>query len=68
MAERLGLEQLGGLIGVLYTSNAIGVGLGSLAAGLLVDEHGYTAAGWGGPCALLAPAVLGPSVWKSVSA
>lgn len=60
VAERFGLQQLGGLIGILYTSNAIGAGLGPLVAGLLVEEHGYAPAGWGGlVCGLLATTLLG---------
>lgn len=60
VAERFGLQQLGGLIGILYTSNAIGAGLGPLAAGLLVEQHGYAPAGWAGlVCGLLAVIVLG---------
>lgn len=40
-AERFGLEGLGGVLGTLYTSAAIGSLFGPPIAGVLIDEAGY---------------------------
>ena len=60
VAHRFGLERLGGLLGILYTSHVFGAGLGPLATGLLVDRLGYVPAGVTGlVCGLAAALVLG---------
>lgn len=60
VAHRFGLDGLGGLLGVLYTSHVIGAGLGPLAAGLLIERHGYVpAASAGLLCGLAGAVVLG---------
>lgn len=60
VAHRFGLERLGGLLGILYTSHVFGAGLGPLATGLLVDRLGYVPAGVAGlVCGLGAAVVLG---------
>ncbi|HEU4512270.1 MAG TPA: MFS transporter [Nocardioidaceae bacterium] len=60
VAHRFGLERLGGLLGILYTSHVFGAGLGPLATGLLVDRLGYVPAGVTGlVCGLAAAVVLG---------
>ena len=40
VAERFGVERLGALLGVLYTS----AGIGTAAAGAIIDAGGYTPA------------------------
>lgn len=45
VARRFGIERLGGLLGILYTSHVFGAGLGPFATGLLVDRYGYVPAG-----------------------
>jgi len=60
LAERFGLRQLGGLLGIIYTSHVIGAGLGPLMTGLLIERHGYLPAGWVAlTCALAAIGLLG---------
>lgn len=60
VAHRFGLDGLGGLLGVLYTSHVIGAGLGPLATGLLIERHGYLpAASAGLLCGLAGAVVLG---------
>lgn len=44
VAERFGLDGLGGVIGTLYTSAAVGSLLGPPIAGLLIDEFSYRVA------------------------
>ena len=44
MADRFGLEGMGGILGTLYTSAAVGSLLGPPLAGLLFDELGDAAA------------------------
>jgi predicted MFS family arabinose efflux permease len=44
VAERFGVERLGALLGVLYTSAAIGSAVGPPAAGAVIDAGGYTPA------------------------
>ena len=46
VAERFGLEGLGGILGTLYTAAAIGSLCGPPAAGVLIDEFGYSTAIW----------------------
>lgn len=58
VAHRFGLERLGGLLGILYTSHVFGAGLGPLATGLLVDRYDYVPAGITGLVCGLAAAVL----------
>jgi predicted MFS family arabinose efflux permease len=41
LAERFGLASLGSLLGLMYTANVLGAGLGPLLSGLLIEEHGY---------------------------
>jgi len=41
LAERFGLESLGSLLGLMYTANVLGAGLGPLLSGLLIEQHGY---------------------------
>lgn len=43
LAQRFGTARLGGLLGLLYTSSAIGSSLGPFAAGLLINLGGYRA-------------------------
>jgi MFS family permease len=43
LARRFGTARLGGLLGLLYTSSALGSSAGPLAAGLLIDSRGYRA-------------------------
>lgn len=60
VAHRFGLDGLGGLLGVLYTSHVIGAGLGPLAVGLLIERYGYLpAASAGLLCGLAGAVVLG---------
>lgn len=60
LAERFGLRQLGGLLGIIYTSHVIGAGLGPLMTGLLIERYGYLPAGWVAlTCALTGTALLG---------
>lgn len=59
VAERWGLQRLGGLLGVLYTSHAVGAGAGPLAAGLLIPAFGYLPAALAGlGCGLAATFVV----------
>lgn len=58
LAERFGLAGLGSLMGVLYTSNVLGAGIGPLGAGLLVEDHGYWPAGAAGLACGLAGTLL----------
>ena len=44
VAERFGVERLGALLGVLYTSAGIGTAVGAPAAGAIIDAGGYTPA------------------------
>lgn len=44
VADRFGLENLGGTLGTVYTSAAIGSLTGPPLAGLLIDATGYSAA------------------------
>ena len=44
VAERFGLEGLGGIIGTLYTAAAVGSLLGPPAAGALIDAFNYEVA------------------------
>jgi MFS family permease len=44
VAERFGVERLGALLGVLYTSAGIGSAVGPPAAGAVIDAAGYTPA------------------------
>jgi MFS family permease len=44
VAERFGVERLGALLGVLYTSAGIGSAVGPPAAGAVIDAGGYTPA------------------------
>jgi MFS family permease len=46
VAERFGVERLGALLGVLYTSAGIGTAVGAPAAGAIIDAGGYTPAIW----------------------
>jgi predicted MFS family arabinose efflux permease len=41
VAERFGVERLGALLGVLYTSAGIGSAVGPPAAGAIIDASGY---------------------------
>lgn len=60
VAHRFGIDGLGGLLGVLYTSHVIGAGLGPLAVGLLIERHGYLPAATAGLlCGLAGAVVLG---------
>jgi MFS family permease len=43
LAQRFGTARLGGLLGLLYTSSAIGSSVGPFAAGLLINRSGYRA-------------------------
>lgn len=43
-AERFGLEGIGGILGTLYTAAAIGSLIGPPAAGVLIDNFGYSTA------------------------
>jgi predicted MFS family arabinose efflux permease len=45
LAERFGLTRLGGLLGLVYTANVIGAGLGPLLTGLLIEDRGYAVPG-----------------------
>jgi MFS family permease len=59
-ARRFGVDRLGGLLGVLYTSHVVGAGLGPLVTGLLVDRWGYAPAGAAAlVCGLAGYGVLG---------
>ncbi len=59
VAERFGVERLGALLGVLYTSHVVGAGAGPLVAGLLIPRHGYLPAAVAAMvCGLLGAAVL----------
>lgn len=59
LAERFGLQRLGGLLGLIYTSNVIGAGLGPLMTGLLIERYGYLPAALTAlVCGLGAAAVL----------
>jgi len=44
IAERFGVERLGALLGVLYTSAGIGTAVGPPAAGAIIDASGYAPA------------------------
>ena len=44
VAERFGVERLGALLGVLYTSAGIGSAVGPPAAGAIIDASGYAPA------------------------
>ena len=44
VAERFGVERLGALLGVLYTSAGVGTAVGAPAAGAIIDAGGYTPA------------------------
>jgi len=44
VAERFGVERLGALLGVLYTSAGIGSAIGPPAAGAIIDAGGYAPA------------------------
>ena len=44
VAERFGVERLGALLGILYTSAGIGTAVGAPAAGAVIDAAGYTPA------------------------
>lgn len=60
LAERFGVARMGGLLGLLYTSSAVGASLGPFVAGLAIDHVGYQPAIIGGLAAgLLSVAVLG---------
>lgn len=60
VAQRFGVERLGGLLGILYTSHVLGSGLGPLATGLLIDRWGYLPAGLAGLlCGLGGTVLLG---------
>jgi len=43
-AERFGLQGIGGILGTMYTAAAIGSLIGPPAAGVLIDNFGYTTA------------------------
>jgi MFS family permease len=43
LAQRFGTARLGGLLGTLYTSSAIGSSVGPFTAGLLINHGGYRA-------------------------
>ena len=58
LAERFGVVGLGTLMGVLYTSNVLGAGLGPVGAGLLAEDRGYAPAGVLGLVCPLAGAAL----------
>jgi predicted MFS family arabinose efflux permease len=58
VAHRFGLDGLGGVLGILYTSHVIGAGLGPLATGLLVERLGYAPAGVAGLVSGFAAAAL----------
>lgn len=60
VAHRFGIERLGGLLGILYTSHVFGAGLGPLATGMLIERYGYVPAALAGLiCGLSAAVVLG---------
>ena len=44
VAERFGVERLGALLGVLYTSAGLGSAVGPPAAGAVIDAGGYAPA------------------------
>ena len=44
VAERFGVERLGALLGVLYTSAGLGSAIGPPAAGAIIDASGYAPA------------------------
>jgi fucose permease len=44
VAERFGVERLGSLLGVLYTSAGMGSAVGPPVAGVVIDATGYTPA------------------------
>ena len=44
VAERFGVERLGALLGILYTSAGVGTAVGAPAAGAVIDAWGYTPA------------------------
>ena len=44
VAERFGVERLGALLGVLYTSAGLGSAVGPPAAGAIIDASGYAPA------------------------
>lgn len=62
VVDRLfGVARFGTLVGVLYTANALGAGVGPWAAGALVELHGFLpAAAIGLASGTLAAAVLWP--------
>lgn len=69
LAERFGLAGLGGLLGIMYTANVLGAGLGPLAMGLLIETFGYLPAGVAGLlCGVAATALLGLVDGADVSA
>jgi predicted MFS family arabinose efflux permease len=41
VADRFGVAGFGALVGILYTANALGAGIGPWVAGALVESHGY---------------------------
>ncbi len=41
LSERFGVQRLGGLLGLLYTSSALGSGAGPYLAGVLIEHRGY---------------------------
>jgi len=43
LAQRFGTARLGGLLGLLYTSSALGSSVGPFAAGVLIHHGGYRA-------------------------
>lgn len=59
VAELFGLARFGTLVGVLYTANAVGAGIGPWVAGALVESYGFLPAALiGSVSGLLAFAVL----------
>ena len=44
VAARFGVERLGALLGILYTSAGIGSAVGPPAAGAIIDAGGYAPA------------------------
>ena len=44
VAERFGVERLGAMLGVLYTSAGVGTAVGAPAAGAIIDAGGYAPA------------------------
>ncbi len=59
VAHRFGIDRLGGLLGILYTSHVFGAGLGPLGTGMLIERYGYVPAAVAGmSCGLAAAVVL----------